>query len=368
MKKSNSKLIVIVLVIIIILLVIFIFYLVSNQSAGNITTTKNSTGTTTVSGPGTSNSMSTSGLTTQNSVSVQNNTTATLSTNPATSAMTSASATTLPPTIASESVATVPVNMIATENATINGKKAAYNNPIIPKGFKAINDGTTWPADWNAGLTIEDASGNQFVWVPVDGTNVPYQKWDGEVKVTQVQSNSTIDDTLPVGINETSQISQYGGFYIARYEAGKEKATTLVSKKGSLVWVSISYPDAKAKAEAMFNTESVKSSLITGRQWDSTMRWIKNMNTVSVTDSSAWGNYNSTIKTTGFNESWKAKNIYDLAGNAFEWTSEKTDTFSISRGGYYYVTGNVYPAVFRIKYSPASVSEIVSFRVALFVI
>jgi hypothetical protein len=260
------------------------------------------------------------------------------------------------------------VNIIATENATINGKVAAYNNPIIPKGFKAVNDGAIWPVDWNTGLVIEDALGNQFVWVPVDGANVKYEKWDGEVKVAQVQAGTTVDDTLPAGILETNQITKYGGFYIARYEAGKENTATLVSKKGATVWGSISYSDSKTKAEAMYNTETVKSSLVTGRQWDTTMKWIKNLNTVSVTDSSAWGNYNSTLKVTGYSESWKAKNIYDLAGNTFEWTNEIYDTYSISRGGYYYVTGNVYPAVFRIKYYPGSVSDLVSFRIALYIL
>ncbi len=46
------------------------------------------------------------------------------------------------------------VNVIATANSTVNGQDTSYSNPIIPKGFKAINDGTKWPTDWNKGLVI----------------------------------------------------------------------------------------------------------------------------------------------------------------------------------------------------------------------
>lgn len=39
---------------------------------------------------------------------------------------------------------------------------------------------------------------------------------------------------------------------------------------------------------------------------------------------------------TGMNETFKAQNIYDLAGNCWEWTQEAfKDNYRILRGGYY---------------------------------
>ncbi|MDD2376224.1 MAG: hypothetical protein PHD15_03185 [Clostridia bacterium] len=224
----------------------------------------------------------------------------------------------------------VAVNVIATENSTLDGKFSEYNNPIIPKGFKAIEDGTVWPTNWNTGLVIEDASGNQFVWVPVDGINVSYAKWC----ITGIEYNDSLiaDDILPVGIiNERNQIEKYGGFYIGRYEAGKD-GTTLVSKKNAIVWSDINYINSKAKAEAMYSTDEVKSGLLTGTEWDTTLEWIQDSGK-SVINNTAWGNFNDSVnpanvtgagnqQVTGYSEYWKANNIYDLAGNFWEWTNE----------------------------------------------
>lgn len=56
-------------------------------------------------------------------------------------------------------------------------------------------------------------------------------------------------------------------------------------------------------------------------------------------DSSSWGNYRiesglSVIEETGSNSEWSANNIYDLAGNAYEWTQEASFPFGRTfRGG-----------------------------------
>jgi Tfp pilus assembly protein PilE len=268
------------------------------------------------------------------------------------------------------------VYAIATTNTTVNGAMASYSNPIIPVGFKAINDVAIWPTDWNKGLIIEDASGNQFVWVPVDGTNVPYAKWC----TTGTSYTTTTDDTLPAGIaSEVSQITKYGGFYIARFEAGKESTATLVSKKLATVWSDINKTDSKLKAEAMYTTTQVKSGLVTGIQWDTVMKWIQNSGK-SVVDSRAWGNHSDSIapanvgfgvkRATGYNEFWKANNIYDLAGNTFEWTNELafTGTSAVTRGGYYTVSGSATPAAIRNAYAPANLYPSLSFRTVLYIL
>jgi len=144
---------------------------------------------------------------------------------------------------------TVVINVIATANSTINGAVATYINPIIPKGFKAIYDGAVWPTDWDKGLVIQDALGNQFVWIPVDGTNVPYAKWC----TTDISYTETTDDILPIGItSETNQITKYGGFYIARYEA-RDVSTKLVSKKNIYDLAGGSWKFTSEKCEVTFD-------------------------------------------------------------------------------------------------------------------
>ncbi len=78
------------------------------------------------------------------------------------------------------------VSELKTYNATFSGATTgySYNNPVIPAGFMVVNtDDASWtlaggiPQGWDKGLVIVDSYGNQFVWIPVDGTNVTYAKW-----------------------------------------------------------------------------------------------------------------------------------------------------------------------------------------------
>jgi len=269
-------------------------------------------------------------------------------------------------------------NVIAPVNATVNGRIYSYKNPIIPKGFKAINDGAVWPTDWNTGLVIEDVAGNQFVWVPVDGTNVKYEKWDGAV--TYVSVSVTTNDTLPTGINsETNQITNYGGFYIARYEAGKENTTILVSKKLTTIWNNINYINSKIKSEAMYTTAEVKSGLVTGTQWDTILKWFQNKGVNVSSDSSSWGNYNNSTapanvagygikQLTGYSEYWKVNNIYDIAGNTWEWTNEIYYSVRVGRGGYSGDTSIYYPAGARAGATITNIFTNGSFRVVLYIL
>ncbi len=242
-----------------------------------------------------------------------------------------------------------------------------YKTPYIPTGFR-YKEGT-----WNNGLVIQDNLENEFVWVPVDGTNVPYAKWCTKV-ISWNNSGISDDIILSNTIVENTQVNTYGGFYIARYEAGNV-SNTLVSKKGVTVWNIISYADSKIKAEAMYVTPEVKSGLVTGKQWDTTMEWIKDSGK-NVIDSITWGNYSNSIEpgsgvrqVTGFNENWKANNIYDLAGNTYEWINEKYSTYHILRGGSYSDNGSTYSAASRINGPPGSGGAgMISFRVVLYIL
>jgi hypothetical protein len=274
------------------------------------------------------------------------------------------------------------IDIIAVQNATFNGKVAAYNNPIIPKGFKAVNTAdanwTNLSVDFNKGLVIEDTIGNQFVWVPVDENNVKYKKW---CTAGIAWDNASIsDDILPLGVtNEANQINDYGGFYIGRYEAGNA-AGILVTKKNASIWRSINYANSKTKAESMYTTPVVKSGLVTGKQWDTTMEWIKDSGKNVSTDSSTWGNYSLALfpanvpgfgspQLAGFSEFWKANNIYDIAGSVYEWTNEIYIAGRISRGGAEWTTGTFGPAGSRYDGYPSNAtSTCLGFRVVLYIL
>ena len=258
-----------------------------------------------------------------------------------------------------------------------------YGVPI-PIGF-TYKEGTK-----DTGLVIQDEKGNEFVWV--SATESTYVKDTSSPGVTP-----TGDGTLPTGItDEAVDVKKYGGFYIGRYEAGvpenqtaidgKSGSTsnvigTPVSKKGANVWTYINYTNAKASAESMISNEYVQTGLITGTAWDTTCHWIegslKSINaSASLTDSRYYGNYanslapanenSGTRRTAGFSENWKTKNIYDLAGNVFEWTSEVYRYSFIRRGGSYYGDGSVNPVSYRYDNGTSGAYESIGFRIRLY--
>ena len=246
---------------------------------------------------------------------------------------------------------------------------STYNNPIVPKGFKKVETETaSWeevegiPIGWNNGLVIEDKIGNQFVWVPV-------KKLLYNEKIT--------DKDL-----DFKQNYQYGGFYIARYEAGipeeyikkisenefrttsNNKVGVPTSKKNQLPWNYIHWSRANESAENMYkDNEYVTSDLITMQQWEYTSNWLAECG-YDVKNCAEWGNYSNVnfsftgyysidgktykyaengmkqtynmILSTGATERNKANNIYDLAGNLVEFidVNESSNNCEV-RGGYY---------------------------------
>ncbi len=248
----------------------------------------------------------------------------------------------------------------------------------IPIGFK-YKEGTK-----ETGLVIEDENENEFVWVVANEKTY--------VKDTGFKGySSTGDDTLPNGItDEAADVRKYGGFYIGRYEAGipdddtvtSNKTGVPVSKKGATVWTSIDYTNAKASAESMIVNSFVQTGLLTGTTWDTTCHWIEDSlssinESASLTDSRYYGNYwnslppantnNRSLKTAGFSEGWKVKNIYDLAGNVWEWTSEYSDSSIVCRGGSFLNNGSGCPISNRNRYETTNIHSDVGFRVRLYI-
>ena len=181
-------------------------------------------------------------------------------------------------------------------NSTIDGQNPTYNNPVIPAGFFAVNtDVASWTnvsADWNNGLVIQDTAGNQFVWVPVDGTNVAYAKDFTYPSYYSATLSNTLDDTLPSDFDANKITSTYQGFYIARYEASfdynngnirtkstksngitnsTDWSTTRNATYNGYLWNYINYTDSKSYSENMatsygYDTTKIGTNLVTGTQ------------------------------------------------------------------------------------------------------
>ena len=142
----------------------------------------------------------------------------------------------------------------------------------------------------------------------------------------------------------------------------------------------------------MYNTESVQSGLLTGKSWDTTCHFIEdyiitlNENS-SLEDSTYYGNFiNSTftyINSSGENttkqsesclkipagstEYTNTKNIYDLAGNVYEFTSELYSTNCICRGSSYEFSGDDVAVSFRGGLNMSDAIDNVGFRVRLYI-
>src|SRR5574344_556726 len=279
-------------------------------------------------------------------------------------------------------------------NDVVNGGETASPSATVPDSWKTtiasvtdenvpIPNGFTYvTGKKDTGVVIQDSIGNQFVWVPVDGTNVKYQKDFSFPSNYGATGSNTTDDTLPNGVlDETSDVTKYGGFYIGRYEAGVPDNQTVIDgtssnsntlgiptiKKGKNSWTYIPYQNSKINAENMYDSStSVKSGVLTGKAWDTTCNWLKSTG-VNIGDSTSYGNYkNSTFKYTNLNgiivtksanavtkiptgstEYAKTNNIYDLAGNVWEWTNEKRFSYFFLRGGACSIGGGTNQISFR---------------------
>ena len=164
-------------------------------------------------------------------------------------------------------------------------------------------------------------------------------------------------------------IKRYGGFYIGRYITGGLKNTAVVRKMEIDIDMQNWYAMYKKCLTLKGNNDNVKTTMITGNLWDEAIEWlVKSEATISdgttLTyklvggDSTTWGNYKnatfnyiaanaetpvatenkavnkSTSIPTGSTEYTKANNIYDMAGNILEWTTEAlTTNYRTERSG-----------------------------------
>ena len=281
-------------------------------------------------------------------------------------------------------------------------------------------------ADENKGVDYT-CVGNQFVWIPVED----YSKFvRGEVEETSPGSGiykmtgtlaSSYTEPYAGGYSDgkgTEEKAEYDkmmlsvknnkGFYIARFEAGDGEATAkrtkvttahkVVSKKNAYVYnyvpwgKSMSDTSAQTKSNVanvagavelsknMYkDSTSVVSTLCYGVQWDAVMNFVSDA-THNIKDSRSWGNYDNSTGaaatnsgslnmnyTKGRNEAWKAKNIYDLAGNVLEWTMESNSSLYRTYRGGTSLDGACDPASSRYYSVPTYAGEDTGFRATLYI-
>ena len=200
-------------------------------------------------------------------------------------------------------------------------------------------------------------------------------------------TNDTADKTGIAGqITElTKSIYKYGGFYIGRYEAGTAAPRTsgssqteeFVVQQDKYPYIYITWGKSMSDVSegAVYLCNNLYSStntnygatsmLCSGVSWDSMLDFVKD-SSHSVTDSATWGNYynsetykvyrgslysksgwstantttgtevtknSSVLLTTGATERNSSKNIYDVAGNCWERTTESdSSSYRVDRG------------------------------------
>ena len=267
----------------------------------------------------------------------------------------------------------VPKGYVASK---VTGETTVENGFVIYEETDEVND---------TNKDTAQTTRNQFVWVPVAdvsemyGTDASGKKWgklysfsaDGITPVNWTEQNGVMTVTTTSGSNsyrepevvsfdssnsvnltqlETqfdsmiASVEKYGGFYIGRYETGNlSQAETVVVKNnidiGSQTWYTI-YNKSKEVAA----NSNVTTTMIWGCQWDATLRWMYNSGDSDkktyTYNSTGKGNYSGTqgssnrIIPTGSNEQYAVNNIYDMAGNARDWTIEANNTdVRVLRGG-----------------------------------
>ena len=262
----------------------------------------------------------------------------------------------------------------------------------IPEGFKIADDSAS---TLQGGVVIEDKDGNQFVWVPVQTIDDYKRMWYTGYKSFSSYSDALVDD-------EKTSVTTYKGFYIGRYEAGDKENTeektlrslndvtkTVTIKANQAPYTHVTKTQAQSLAEG-FKTQqnyssNLKTRLVSSYAWDTTIEFIQKVNS-DYGSSSEEGNYtNTTFSYTDITGASKTKssdsqvlvptgqttpvcNIYDMGGNAWEWTTEACSVAGARctiRGGDFYKVFTNGPAGYRLNASD-STGNTIGFRLTLF--
>ena len=261
------------------------------------------------------------------------------------------------------------IDIVLSKTKNIELKDEKGNKIVVPAGFKITNDATTV----DKGIVIEDATetatkGSQFVWVPVgtitkadetkttitlgrynfDSTTGVESTYSGSFIEEDANDVSTIQNngnTIAKNItNFKKSVAKNGGYYIGRYEARTtDKRTssgnvlTQITEKGTdQIYNYVTQAQAASQSQNMYdNTNSFTSDLMNSYAWDTAITFIQ-----KCTDNKKYSFQNrleTSLLYTGTTTD-KQCNIYDMASNVMEWTTETSNGSNVpcgSRGGLY---------------------------------
>ena len=193
-----------------------------------------------------------------------------------------------------------------------------------------------------------DLLGNQYVWIPctTDSTSskLQYARTEWGVEVDGNDNSRAIKDELTLtdasvtysdadtanGINadvskeivaqikaEKASVAQYGGYYIGRYEVGKNGDTAVV-KYDQTPYAEITWSTAYGLAKKIITNSEATSYLCSSYAWDTAVNFIQNNSTAK--------NYATSIE--GFNGNWNPQAVKDPSGNVIKpaGTSQQLNT------------------------------------------
>ena len=316
----------------------------------------------------------------------------------------------------------VPTGYTASSASDENSVRGGF---VIYEGTEAVTDSNKWEAQCNR---------NQYVWIPIADISDMY--WRDQTtgkkygtKYTFKSSAYTKDSTLKrepqttrYDIQSTyltqylngmsredflmemeidfdkmlNSVATYGGYYIGRYQTGDLSQATPVVKRMNTDLEGQTWYTMWKKARKLSGT-SAGVQMIWGIQWDETLKWLIDTGEKTyaeiASDSTSWGNYynnsftyyTNTSKSTatkaanrstripsGAYEGANANNVFDLAGNVWDWTLESdgsgTGSIRYYRGGIYVNDGDYYPAASRYGYgNPSGSYSSIGLRCALYV-
>ena len=260
---------------------------------------------------------------------------------------------------------------------------ACGNKIVVPAGFKIVsNDDTSNATTVDKGIVIEDATsaataGSQFVWIPVGKIYADEAKTEANAKTITLgrydfdettgvasaysgnyveedkgDTNATLKNygnTIAKNItNFKNSVTQNGGYYIGRYEARTTKARdgyknplTQITEKGTdQVYNYVTQLQAANQAQNMYNSTKFTSDLMNSYAWDTATLFLQTYGTNATYSRKT--SINSSLSQTGTTDD-KQCNVYDMASNVWEWTTETSNNSSspcARRGGSYIYSSN----------------------------
>lgn len=258
-------------------------------------------------------------------------------------------------------------SVTGTETTNTTVQDALGNQVVVPAGFKIVNT-NDYVTD---GIIIEDVSyeatkGSQFVWIPVgnikteDNTieNIKLSRYTFDEDGKETDQGSNVINNYFAEINTStygnitakenienedsgfrkSAIENHG-YYIGRYEARtdvkrkiqSDDLTQITVKSEDYVYNLVTQLQAAKLSQEMYLTNNVISDLVNSYAWDTAILFFQKFdNRINTAISYSRQNslnmnyiaYKGTNNFEDINKRDIICNVYDIASNTWEWTTE----------------------------------------------